>query len=270
MTEKKDYIMRLYREGDWDKALEMILGHNSNLSFTTEYWTWRNKLSPHFDPSLVLIAEDNGKVIACAHTQIWTLKISQLLAIKGALGTDLFVRAEYRRRGIASEIINLMRRNMKEKDAIIFIGMTRATTYAKFQSKRGAYTIPSHLNCKTAYTKNLNCETLRRKASMLNNIISEHPEIKRLLIKLNMVVLFRLKGYPPFVLEASQGEVSIKEGESINRPNIVVTTSRELSSSTKTLSMIRMFFTGDVKVKGLLSNAKSLIRLYRILKKVSS
>jgi len=268
--EKKNYKIRTYTDDDWEKTLKMILSHTPDLNFTMEYWDWRNRLSPHFDPSLVFVAEENGNVIACGHAQVWDLKISRLLTIKGALDTELLVHREYRRRGIATEIRSTIKKNLRERGAIILIAPTEAEIYNRARSKRVTFAVPMHLYCKTAYTKNLDCTTLKKKLSIINKILNEHSEIRNELMKLNFTIFLRLKGYPPFVLEASQGEVSIREGEPINRPNMVVTASKELSSSTKTLSMIRMFFTGDVRVRGLLKNSISLLKFYRILKKFSS
>jgi len=270
--EKKNYKIRTYTDDDWEKSLNMILSHKPDLNFTMEYWDWRNRLSPHFDPSLVFVADENGSVIACGHAQVWDFKINRSLTIRGGLDTEVFVHHEYRRRGIATELRSFMKNNLRERGAILLIGPTLAKIYPRAQRwpDRPAFEIPNHLYHKTAYTKNLDCAALKEKVSIINNILNEHSEIRNKLMKLNFTIFLRLKGYPPFVFEASQGELSIKEGEPVGRPNVVVTASKELSSSTKTLSMIRMFFTGDVKVEGLLKNSISLLKFYRILKKVSS
>jgi len=265
--EEKIYRVRTYTEGDWEKTLEMILGHNPELNYTSEYWNWRNRLSPHFDPSLVLVAEENGNVIGCGHSQVWDLKISQLLTVRGALATDVFVHREYRRRGIGSEIRRVMKKNLTERGAVIIIALPTPETYRP--TKRGTFAIPMHLNCKTAYTKHLDCEPLKRKVLLANKALSEHHEIRSEFMKLNLNVLFRLKGFPPFVLELSQGKVTINEGEPIYTTNVAVTASKGISSSTRLLTIAKMFFSGDIKVRGLLRNFLSLYRCFKIFKKVT-
>jgi len=271
---KRNYRIRTYREGDEEEIVEMhpsLRAIDRDRELGIEYWTWRNKLSPYFDPSLILVAEENGKAIGCGHAHVRNLRISRSLTIKATQPADLFVRPEHRRRGIATELTRVARKNLREKGAIVLFGVTSPLTYSQFYSKREgdkAFTIPKNLQCKTAYIKKLNCESFKRKALLINNTLQEHREIRNELTKLNLNVLFRLKGFPPFILEISQGKVSIKEGEPIYKPHVVVTTSG-LSSSTKMSTMIKMFLSGDAKVKGLLRNFIGLYKCFKILRKVN-
>jgi len=272
--EKRNYRIRTYREGDEEKIVEMhpsMRAIDRDRELGIEYWTWRNKLSPYFDPSLIVVAEENGKVIGCGHAQVRNLRISQSLTIRATQPADLFIRPEHRRRGIATELTSVVRKNVRERGAIVLFGVTSPLTFSQFYSKRSidpVFMIPRYLYCKTSYIKKLNCASFERKALLINKILSERPEIRNELIKLNLTMLFRLKGFPPFVLEISQGIVSIKEGEPVYKPNVVVTASR-LSSSTKMLTLIKMFFSGDVKVRGLLRNSTSLYKCFKILQKAN-
>jgi len=273
-TEKRDYRIRTYTEGDEKKIIEMhpsMQAIDRDRGLGIEYWTWRNKLSPYFDPSLIVVAEENREVLGFAHAQVRDLKISRLLTVRATQPADLFVRPEHRRRGIATEITSVLRKNLREKGAILLLGVTSPLTYSQFYSKREgdkAFTIPGYLCCKIMYQKKLNCASFMRKALLINKVLGERPEMRKELMKLNLNVLFRLKGFPPFVLEISRGKFSIKEGEPVYKPNVVVTASR-LSSSTKMLTLVKLFFSGDVKVRGLLRNSTSLYKCFKILRKVN-
>ena len=274
MMKQRSYRIRTYKDGDGKKIAEMLPGmraidRDRQLGF--EYWTWLNKLSPFFDPSLIVVAEENKEVVGCAHAQVRNLKISQLLTIRATQPSDLFIRPEHRRRGIATELTRVLRKNLRERNAIVLLGVASPLIHKQFYSKQKGdkvFQIPSHLYCKTAYIKKLNCASLKRKASLINKTLQEHHEIRNELQRLNLTVLFRLKGFPPFVLEVSQGKVSIKEGEPIYKPNVAITASR-LSSPAKILTAIKMIFSGDVKVRGLLRNSVSLYKCFRILRKVN-
>jgi predicted N-acetyltransferase YhbS len=271
---KRNYRIRTYREGDEKKIVEMlpsmrVIDRDRELGI--EYWTWKNKLSPYFDPSLIVVAEENKEVIGCAHAQVKNLKISDRLIIRATQPADLFIRPEHRRRGVATEITSVLRKNLRKRGAIALFGVASPLTHKTFYSKRKGdkvFRIPGYLYHKTIYVRKLNCASFRRRASLINKALQEHHEIRDELMKLNLTVLFRLKGFPPFVLEVSGGKVAIKEGQPIYKPNVVITASR-LSSPAKILTLIKMFFSGDVKVKGLLRNFLSLYRCFKILRKVN-
>lgn len=271
MTRQRSYRIRTYREGDEEEIAAMLPKVRSierDRGLGIEYWTWLNKLSPYFDPFLIHIAEENGEVIGCGHAQLRNIRISPSLTIKATQGADLYIKPEHRRRGIATELTRVGRKMQRERGAIAFFGVSSPLTVSQFHSKRKGlkpFTIPKRLYTKTMYIKKLNCDSFQRKASVINQILQEHPEIRNELTKVDLSVLLRLKGYPPFVLEVSEGKVSIREGKPEYQSNVVVTASKS-SSSTKTL--IKMFLSGDIKVKGLIRNLVSLYRCFKVLRKI--
>jgi len=271
--EEGNFIVRTYKEHDEDQIVEMhptMRAINRDRSLGLEYWTWKNRLSPYFDPSLIIVADENGELIGCAHAQVRDLRISRSLIIKATQPADLYSKPEHRRRGIATEVTKVIRKNVRAKGAILLVGVTSPSTYTQFYSRREgdrAFTMPSHGYCKVAFTKKMNCDSVKRRASLVNDILNQNPEIRKKLDMVNLTVFFQVRGLPPFVLEVSQGSVSVNEGQPTRRPNMVITASK-LPSAPSMLSLIRLFFSGGVKAKGLLRNLTSVYKCARVLQKI--
>lgn len=263
---ERNYIIRTYREGDEEGIVEMH--RSSNRELDMEHWTWKNKLSPYFDPSLVVIAEENGKMIGCAHAQLRNLKINQSLAVKASQGANLLVGREHRRRGVATEIMYFLRERLKDKGAIVHYGIALPWIYKRVYSKREANVTPRDLYCRTPYSKFLNCSLLKQEALVVNEVLGEYHDLRSELMDLDLTILFRLKAFPPFVLKVRRGEISVEEGEPITSPNVVVTAS-ELTMSTGMFTLMKMFFSGNLKLSGLLHNFFSLYRWFKVMRKVN-
>lgn len=262
---ERNYIIRTYREGDEEGIVEMYR-NGSSREIDIEHWTWRNKLSPYFDPSLVFIAEENGKMIACGQAQLRNLKINQSLTVKASQGVNLVVRREHRRRGVATEMMYLVRRRLRDKGAIIHYGITLPWTHKRVYTKRGGTLTSRNLFCNTEYVKFLNCASLKQKALVVNEVLSEYHDLRSKLMDLDLTILFHLKAFPPFALKVRQGEISVEEGEPIASPNVVITAS---ALSTGMFTLMKMFFSGEVKIRGLLHNFLSLYRFFKVMRKVN-
>jgi hypothetical protein len=164
-----------------------------------------------------------------------------------------------------------LRKNLRKNGAIILFGVAAPETHRDFYSKmKGAnvFVIPRHFYQKTLYHKNLNCSSFKRQAVTINTILNDHPDIRKELMTVDLTVRVRLKGFPQFILEISEGQISIQEGEPINQPDIVITASK-LPSTASFFTLVKMVFTGDLKVKGLLSNFIKLYKCYRILQRTN-
>ena len=77
-------LIQEYHEGD-EVAFEELLRGTFRSFRQSNYWTWKYKLNPNFDPALVVLAEENGKLIGCNHWVIRDIKISSNLSVKGVL-----------------------------------------------------------------------------------------------------------------------------------------------------------------------------------------
>jgi hypothetical protein len=89
-------------------------------------------------------------------------------------------------------------------------------------------------------------------------ILNDHPDIRKELMTVDLTIRVRLKGFPQFIVVISEGQISIQEGEPINQPDMIIAASKR-PSATSFFTLVKMMFTGDLKVKGLLSN---LIKIY--------
>jgi len=108
MVNKLEYRLRTYRDDDEAAIVELFklgIGRPNIERASIEGWNWRYRLDPNFDPSLILVAEKDGKIIGCMTTTIRDLKIGSSLKVKAASG-DIVVHPDYRRRGIATALVH--------------------------------------------------------------------------------------------------------------------------------------------------------------------
>jgi hypothetical protein len=70
MSEKNDYSCRVFRCED-EEEVRQLTKNVFNIFLDGEFWIWKYKLNPSFNPSLVMVAERDGVIIGCNH---WLLR----------------------------------------------------------------------------------------------------------------------------------------------------------------------------------------------------
>jgi len=264
---KKDYIVRTYREGD---EKEIAKAYNfGNIPLDLKEWIWKQKQSPDFDPSLVIVAEKDGKVIGIAQAQVRNLAISQMLTVKASQGADLLVVPEYRMKGVATDITSVLRKNLRAKGVVIGpYGISLPTTFRNFYLKRGGIKIPDKLHCRTVFVKSLSCENLKRQASLVNHVLKERPDLSHRLAKIDLTILFRIRGHPSFAVKVCRGEISIaEEKETAVRPDVLVVAPK-LSSLTKISELVKLILSGNIRVSGLIRNFFKISKVFTVIRDV--
>ena len=103
MAESK-YVYRHLAKGDED-AVKGLLKRSS----TQSEWEWKYLHNPSFDPCLVAIAEENGKIVGCNHWLLQDIKLSSSSVGKAILSGDIAVDPKHRKRGIGKSLLLFLR-----------------------------------------------------------------------------------------------------------------------------------------------------------------
>jgi predicted N-acetyltransferase YhbS len=223
------YSYRKYEDKD-QATLEDLL-KNAFATFSQKgYWSWKYKLNPAFDPSFIVLAEKDGKIVGCNHWLIRDLKLTSSATVRVALGADIAVSPEERGHGIGTELVRHFRLSgtFRKKGIVISYMFSDPRLRKRLYEPVAGYEVAP--NCTTTYKRFFNCDKLKKEFQLINNAINSKEEIKVQLKKLKMCVTFRLQGAPVFTIHVGSKGVYLDEGEEKN-PDVVVEGSLPLSSS---------------------------------------
>ena len=224
------------------------------------YWNWKYLQNPDFDPSLLMLAEEEGKVVGCNHWLRRDLKICNSLQVKAILGADLIVDPEYRGRGIGRLLMQCARGRVKKvvKEGVVLRYMFANPDLSKklYTPVAGYFPAP----CTTiSYFKILDWSKLISKINVANKQ-KQCPASKRRGLK----VLFNLSGAPPLLLELYQEKVEPSQCSDPN-PDVVLTSDLYTLSSIKAnkkrlRALFWALFIRKIKIRG---NLLNIIKLYK-------
>jgi len=226
-----------------------------------KYWDWKYKFNPDFDPSLVAIAEKNGKIIGCNHWLLRRLKISALTEVKAVLGADIAVRPEYRGRGIGKSLLLFLRSSkaIRDKGAVLSYMFADPNLSKSFYGPAAGY-IPAPTTT-ISYFKLLSWSKLKNNIKAVNEKIKH--ESKRL-EKLNLKILFQLSGAPQLLLKLSKKGIEDGETDLQNADVIVIGDLSTLAvlkgREGRIRNLLKALLTRKLKIKGGLF---SILKFYR-------
>lgn len=260
---RSEYSYRVFRGEDEGSVKALVKGSFSGF-LEGEYWDWKYGENPGFDPSLIAVAEKDGKVVGCNHWLVRDLKFSEALAIRTVLGADLTVSPEHRRRGIGRSLLLFLRSSkaFKEKGAVISYMFPNPEMISPLYRPSAFYiSAPSRT---TRYVKILNWGRLKKRLESVNRRVKADEELLERVTSLNMRILFQISEAPPLVLKMGDEGVEVEE---TNREHSDVAFSLDLATlealkgaENKTYKLLRAWLTGKLKIRGSLSK---LIKLYR-------
>jgi predicted N-acetyltransferase YhbS len=260
--EELQYSFRNFAQGD-ELALSELLKSNLPSFFRSNFWAWKYKLNPNFDPSLIVVAEKDGEIVGCNHWLLRDLKLSQSLNVKAALGADLLVNPKHRGHGVAKQLVLFLRQNraFKDKGIVLSYSLAPPLLNKNLYNPVAGYVAPS--NSTTTYRKFFNCRELKEKFQLIDDVIQSRVDLKSKLKGLEMHALFRLKGTPTFALHIESERVYLEEGE-IEKPDVIIEGSIPLLFSSVVAGnigarkLVEAWITRKVKIK------KGLLKIVKI------
>jgi predicted N-acetyltransferase YhbS len=261
------YFVRRYSDGD-EIAIEALLKETFRSFQQKNYWVWKYKSNPNFDPSLVALAEKDGKLIGCNHWLIREIKLSKEVRMKAVLAGDITVDRAYRGQGIGKELITYLHSSdtLKKKGVILSYMFTNPKlNNVLFQPTAGYVLFPT---CSITYKKFFDCRQLKQKIEQINSVISTKEGVKTKLAAVVMTVSFELKGIPKFTLSIERDGLHLSEDKSEDKPekpDVIIEGSLPISLSLVdgrigTKELMIYWISGRIKIK------KGLLKILRMRK----
>lgn len=263
MSGESQYRIRVFAERDEAELMQLI---GDTFEMSEEFLEWKYDLNPDFDRSLVLVAVNYGKVVGCMNWLPRRLKIFNSLSVRAALGADLAVHRKYRGKGLAKPLIAWENKVLEGKNMVMSYGFIDPKLAGHVHSPLiGLVEVPTST---TVYKKYLDLSEIQEKVAEMNRVAKSDEDIKGKLAGLDMSVLFRLKGMPPFTLRLRAGGVRLEEKGSMNpdlRVECDLTPSELFKSERKALTLIKALLTRKIRFRGSLRGAIKLYSLSEFL-----
>lgn len=230
------------------------------------YWDWKYKRNPGFDPKLVAVAEKDGRIVGCNHWLIRDLSFPGELPVRTVLGADIAVSPEQRRKGIGKSLLLFLRSSetFKNKGALISYMFPNPDMINPLYRPSAFYIpAPSRNAC---YVKILNWDKLAAKLEKVNSRIRLDADLQERMADLNFQLLFKIENSPPLPLKISKDGIEISENAR-DDPNITFRISLETLESLrgakkKMFILLKAWVTGKLRIRG---NLRKLIKLSRNL-----
>jgi predicted N-acetyltransferase YhbS/putative sterol carrier protein len=221
MNEESDFLCRVFQEKDEEKVKQLIQTVFKNF-LNGEFWDWKYKQNPNFDPSLVAVAEKSGKIIGCNHWLPEKLKTSDSTYVQAVLGGDLAVSPEYRGCGVGKKLLLFLRSSnaIGDKRVALFY-MFADPNLAKHLYEPAACYVPAPTTT-TQYFKLLNWSRMKNRVKIVNEKTRKDKTRSEKLPNSDLRVLFKLSDAPGLLLEIDQNGIRASE-EELENPNIILT-----------------------------------------------
>lgn len=269
MKEKCEYYYRTFAKEDEPAIIKLVKEAFPDF-LEGDFWVWKYRLNPDFDPSLVAVAEKDGQIVGCNHWLIRDFKLSKCLKLKASLGADIIVHPEHRRHGVGKALLRFFRTSeaFKKKGVILtYMFANRDLGRRLYEPAVGYVAAP---NSTTTYMKYLNCRRLKEKFQLINKVIRSRKELQRELKGLNMHILFRLRGAPVFSINLASNQVDLVEGE-FNGANVIIEGDFPLFSSVMegergTGDLIKALLSRKLSVKKGKTKIFKLVKIFKVFK----
>jgi predicted N-acetyltransferase YhbS len=259
--------IRRYSDGD-EIAIEALLKKTFRSFRQKDYWLWKYKSNPSFDPSLVALAEKDGKLIGCNHWLMREIKFSKEVKLNAVLAGDITVDQAYRGQGIGKELVTYLHSSdtLKKKGIMLSYMFTNPKlNNVLFQPTAGYVLFPTY---SVTYKKFFDCRQLKQKIEQINSIISTKEDVTTKLAAVAITVSFALKGTPKFTLSIGPDGLHLLEDKyenKIEKPDVIIEGSLPVSLSLVDgrigiKELVIYWIRGRIKIK------KGLLKIFRMRK----
>lgn len=261
------YSLRRLTAKDEDEAMKLL---KTTINCSSESWVWKYKLNPDFNPSFGAVVVNNEKFVGCAYWLPRHLKIFNSAAVGAVLGADLAVQPEHRGRGLSRALISFEDKILEKSDILISYGLVDPKLVERVHGPTlGLVNITTSTS---VYRKYFDCSVIRKQVSSLNKIIESDRKQRAKLAEMNVGILFRLTGFPPFLIKIGPDRIYVKE-DSLSNPapahlkiegdtGVLVSFIKDRA---KIINLIKALLTGKIKISGnILRAARALFFLSRL------
>jgi hypothetical protein len=266
------YLFRKFTLEDKD-ALTSLLETQYPWFLKDNIYAWKYEENPNFNPSLVAIADYEGKIIGCNHWLPRKLKLSEKLQVSTVLGADLLVNRQYRGQGVGSELLRVLRTSeLIESDGITLSYMFPAINLNKKMYEPVAGYVAAPCAMKT-YKRFFSCRELRQRIESIDSKVKANSRIRARLNGFNLCVVFKLLGVPAFSLRINSEGIAFSE-DTLIEPDIVIEgilplTTGIIDGNIRTRVLIQSLIWGKLKLKKGITKVLKMKKAFSILQEAS-
>ena len=263
MPERSSYLLRTLRDKDKTEVTRLL---NDTFSTGSEFWAWKYESNPEFNPVFARVATKKGKVVGCAFWLPRTLKISDSITVRAALGADLAVDAEHKGHGIGTALIASENEVLEDKKVIMSYGFVPAELVEHIHGPQiGLIGIStSTIVCR----KYLDHSEINRRVRLINKLLDSNENLHAKHADVRIKTLFRLRGQQPFAIRLGPDRVILEED--LRSPDVKVecdlTRLDLFRSRMKTLTVIKALLTRKIRIRGSPLKILRLLPVWKLIK----
>jgi len=268
---ESEYVYRAIAKGD-EEAVEGLVKHTFMHFLGDDYWKWKYSRNPNFDPSLVAVAEKDGKIVGCNHWLLRDIKLSSSLVGKAILCADIAVDPNHRERGVGKSLLLLLRssRPSSTKGAVVnYMFADPELSKRLYRPAVGYIPIPTST---VRYTKRWSWREYIRRLEETHMEMIPKGGFSGKGVKREFKVVFHVLGAPPLTIAVNQGGIEASE-ENVEDADLTVkcdlTTLVSLRRKEKRMRrFLKAWLTRKLKVKGSLFGIISLYRNLHLVQEI--
>jgi predicted N-acetyltransferase YhbS len=134
MTVPSNLKFRNYKDGDEQQIAELLNDAFGNWGKAAD-WRTKYRQNPNFDPKLVFVGEDEGRIVGCVHYMRRDIKFKGgfLYAYVGGDGATL---PGYAGKGVFSKGLRLLYQEVKRRNGSIIYGFNAEGIYEDFYRRK--------------------------------------------------------------------------------------------------------------------------------------
>ncbi|HKZ94611.1 MAG TPA: GNAT family N-acetyltransferase [Candidatus Bathyarchaeia archaeon] len=256
---KAQLTTRNFMDADEKPMIDLM---KETFGFSAEFWKWKHRLYPNFNPASITIAEIDGRIVGTSSWIPRELKISSNITARSALGGDTAVDPSFRGRGVGSAVMEFFYQEALRNGIVVVSGFATPEVARKFYAPLGSILMNDST---TTYVKLMNCGQLTEKILSAKD---RNAAVETDFHEPEMVIHFNLSGAPPFLISLKNSKIHLEEITETTLANPKITVRGDLSIIIPVLQgekgmwdVVKLILRRKIKTKGVIRHAITLLRM---------
>ena len=265
--EESNYIYRTLAIADESAVKELL-----RRSFISTDWNWKYLSNPSFDPSLVAIAEENGKIVGCDHWLLRDVKLSRSSVAKAISAGDIAVDPSHRKRGIGRSLLLFQRKSILSNDRGAFLSYaftSQELNQRLFQPASGYVPLTTST---VTYSKRWSWKQFIRRVEEVKMNVGPRDGFRGESHKRTVKIVFQVHGAPPLIIALGQGRIEAFEGNAegvdLRVKSDLATLARLRRKDKRMRHLLKALLTGRLRISGGLLGIIGLYQNLDVLEQV--
>lgn len=193
-----------YRSGDEERILP-VLAHCHPRGWgqsDLEYWRWKHRTRPGFNPHEILQARSHGRLVGCFHGAVLPLRIAPGITVSASYDGDYAVLPEARGNDLTGQAYAVSDPLLVQRGVAVRGGFTSKELNERHYGKKYGYVfVPTATG---HFRKFIGLGPLRTKLKDLGERLLARPRLRRALARRPLSVGLAIGGLPEAVLHCTE------------------------------------------------------------------